>query len=387
MPTTPSVLPDGSVLLHIGPPKTGSTAIQRALHGSRAELAEHGVLYPGTRMRAQSAAAAVLGIGASVGREEPKIERWHALVDEIRRSELPRTCLSQEPFARADDAAVSRILDGLGAERTHVLYVARRLDKLVPSHWQERVKAWTELSFDDFLHRVLEEPDGPQGRRLWAPQDVGTVVARWAAQVGPDHVTILVSDEQDHELIPRTFESLLGLPAGMLVPPPDRSNTSLSFLEAEAIRALNRRAREDGWTQREYWKVVQRGVVPALAHRDRSADTRIRGLPDWALVQVAERAERQIAAIEQSGVRVVGDPERLRIRGKVEAVPVPAPVESIGLDLLADVVRGVRVGHDHLREQPRGRVDVTAQRDSLGARQLAQLLARRVANRFGVRRS
>lgn len=387
MPTTPHVLPDGSVLLHIGPPKTGSTAIQRALHGSRAELAAQGVLYPGTRMRAQSAAAAVLGIGASVGREEPKIQRWNALVEEIRRSELPRTCLSQEPFARADDAAVGRILDGLGAERTHVLYVARRLDKVVPSHWQERVKAWAELSFEEFLHRVLEDPGGPQGHRLWAPQDVGTVIARWAAQVGPDQVTILVSDEHDHELIPRTFEAMLGLPAGMLVPPPDRSNTSLSFVEAEAIRALNRRAREDGWTQREYWKVVQRGVVPALAHRDRSADARIRGLPDWALEQVAERAEQQIAAIEQSGVRVVGDPARLRIHGQVEAVPAPAPVEAIGLDLLVDFVGGVRAGHEQLREQPRPRVDVTTQRDNLGARQLLQLLARRVATRLGVRRS
>ncbi|MGY2872993.1 hypothetical protein ACVW00_000183 [Marmoricola sp. URHA0025 HA25] len=387
MPTAPDVLPEGSVLLHIGPPKTGSTAIQRALHGSRAELAAHGVLYPGTRMRAQSAGAAVLGIGASVGRDEPRIERWEALVDEIRRSDLPRTCLSQEPFARADDAAVGRILDGLGTERTHVLYVARRLDKLVPSHWQERVKAWTDLSYEDFLHRVLEEPDGPPGRRLWGPQDVGTVVGRWAARVGHDRVTVLISDEHDRELIPRTFEAMLGLPAGMLVPPPGRSNTSLSFVEAEAIRELNRRAHQDGWSQREYWKVVQRGVVPALAHRDRSADARIEGLPAWALEQVAERAERQIAEIQHSGVRVVGDPEQLRIRGVVEPAPVPEPVEAIGLDLLADLVSGLRAGYEQLHAKRRPPVDVAAQRDNLGARQLVQLLARRLASRVGVRRS
>ena len=140
-----TLLPEGSLLLHIGPPKTGSTAIQMALHSSRTALAEHGVLYPGTRMRARSAAAAVLGSGMPVGRDKPKIERWHGLVAEIRQTDLPRICLSHESFSRADDAAVGRILDGLGAERTHVVYVARRLDKVLPSHWQERVKAWTDL--------------------------------------------------------------------------------------------------------------------------------------------------------------------------------------------------------------------------------------------------
>jgi len=384
--TAPDLLPEGSVLLHIGPPKTGSTAIQRALHGSRAALAEHGVLYPGKRMRAQAAGAAVLGIGASVGRAEPKIARWHALVEEIRQSDLSRVCLSQEPFARADDAAVGRILDGLGADRTHVLYVARRLDRLVPSHWQERVKAWNELSFEDFLHRVLEEPDGPQGRRLWAPQDVGSVVGRWAARVGHDRVTVLVADEDDRDLMPRTFETMLGLPDGMLVPPPDRSNASLSFVEAEAIRRLNRTAREDGWSPREYWKLVQRGVVPALAHRDRSADARLRGLPDWALEQVADRAEQQIEALVGSGVRVVGDPEQLRIRGRVEPAPVPPPVTAVDLDLLADVVGGIRSGSAQLQGSRTPRA-LGSPHEELGARELLRRLAGRAARRLGVRRS
>ena len=35
------LLPDGSCLLHIGPYKTGSSALQASFHGSRAELARH----------------------------------------------------------------------------------------------------------------------------------------------------------------------------------------------------------------------------------------------------------------------------------------------------------------------------------------------------------
>jgi hypothetical protein len=353
-----TLLPEGSLLLHIGPPKTGSTAIQMALHNSRPELAEHGVLYPGTRMRARSAAAAVLGRGMPVGREKPRIERWHALVEEIRRSELPRVCLSHESFARADDAAVGRVLDGLGAERTHVVYVARRLDKVLPSHWQERVKAWSDVPFEDFLHRMLEDPDGPDGQRIWPPHDAGAVLGRWAAQVGHDRVTVMIADEQDRDLIPRTFETMLGLPDGMLEPPPERSNTSLSFTEAEAIRRLNRMARDHDWSPREYWKVMQRGVVQALAHRDRSQDSRIQGLPAWALEQVAERAERQVEQIQASGVRVVGDPDRLRIRGLVQPADVPAEVDSVPLDLLADLVRGAVDGaHGMHRDEAAARAE------------------------------
>lgn len=392
MSDSATLLPEGSLLLHIGPPKTGSTAIQMALHGSRAALAEHGVLYPGTRRRARSASSAVLGIGMPVGRDDPKMERWDALVEEITHTDLPRVCLSHESFARADDAAVDRVLDSLGAERTHVLYVARRIDKVLPSHWQERVKAWSDLSFEDFLHRLLDDPEGPQGRRMWPPHDVGAVVDRWAARVGRDQVTVLVSDERDHALIPRTFEAMLGLPQGMLLPPRERSNTSLSFVEAEAIRRLNRMAQDEGWSSRDYWKIMQRGVVQALARRDRSADARIQGLPAWALDQVAERADQQVKQIQGAGVRVIGDPERLRVRDRVEPADVPADVESVPLDLVADLVSGAVEGlrgmqRDDLASAARAQsVPAPSRSDDLSTRDLVRALGDRVARRLGLRR-
>ena len=38
-----SPIPEGARLVHIGPHKTGSTAIQVALHSARDRLGEHGV--------------------------------------------------------------------------------------------------------------------------------------------------------------------------------------------------------------------------------------------------------------------------------------------------------------------------------------------------------
>jgi hypothetical protein len=381
-------LPAGSLLLHIGPPKTGSTAIQQTLHESRDALAGHGVLYPGTRRRARSASSAVLGTGPAVGRERPRIELWHALVDEIRQTDLPRVCLSHENFSRADDDAADRILGDLGAERTHVVYVARRLDKVLPSHWQEHVKAWRTISYEDYLHRMLDDP--PAARTIWPPHDVAAVVDRWAARVGHDRMTILVADEQDRGLVPRTFEELLGLPAGMLVPSNRRSNTSLSYTEAEAMRAVNRMARERQWTPREYWQVVQVGIVDALAARSSDDDARIDGLPAWAFERVAERAERQVAAIGQSGVRVLGDVERLRVGAVAQPFELPPPVESVPLDLLAAMVQGTVEGaralhRRELREARRGTSRPEAA-ETLDGRRLLRLLAGRVARRTGLRR-
>jgi hypothetical protein len=363
-PTEPHALPAGSLLLHIGPPKTGSTAIQQTLHESRQTLAEHGVLYPGTRRRARSASSAVLGSGPAVGRERPRIEQWHALVEEIRRSNLPLACLSHENFSRADDAAVDRILGDLGAEHTHVVYVARRLDKVLPSHWQEHVKAWRTLSYEEYLHRMLDEP--PPGKTIWAPHDVAAVVGRWAARVGHDHVSVLVADEHDRGLVARTFETMLGLPEGILVPSERRTNTSLSFTEAEALRAVNRMAREQEWTPREYWQVVQVGIVDALGRRSSGADARIAGLPAWALDEVAARADRQVAAIGASGVRVLGDPEQL--------------------DLLAAMVQGAVDGAGALRRRELRAAERSRAPEELDGRRLLRLLAGRVARRTGLRR-
>jgi hypothetical protein len=160
----------------------------------------------------------------------------------------------------------------------------------------------------------------------------------------------------------------------------------MGFAETEAVRRLNRLALDEDWAPREYRQIVQREVVRRLKNRE-SDGPRIGGIPPEAFDRVAELADAQIEAIRSAGVHVVGDPERLRVRGQVDPTPLPPEVESVGLDLLADIVSGVRAGSSRSAQRPRPQPDVRAQRDNLGARQLLQLLARRVATRVGVRRS
>jgi hypothetical protein len=384
---TSLLLPEGSVLLHIGPQKTGSTAIQMAMHLGRDELAQHGVHYAGAKHTPREAGWAVLGKGSAVGRPAARARAWEDLVAEIRDSPLPRVCLSNEDFALADDAAAGRIVDGTGPERTHLVFVARRVDKLLPSHWQERVKARLTLSYEDFLDQSLRPgADDWETGLLWGPQDVTATVERWSQYVDRDRISVIVADEDDRTVLPRAFESMLGLPVGTLVPPRERSNSSLSYPATEVLRRINRLGYDEDWTSTEYWRLVQAGVVQRLKERVDADQPRLRGIPAKFFDQVAERGDQQITALLSAGVQVIGDPERLRIRDRVEPVEPPSPVETIPLDLLADVVSGVRRGAEKLRRAEQRAATRASRREvrDPSNRQLLSLIGRRIRRRMRV---
>lgn len=382
--TDPSPIPTGALLLHIGPQKTGSTAIQMSMHENRADLAAQGVLYPGQEMRPREAGWAVLGGGSAVGRPAPRMQRWTELLEELRASSLPRVCVSNEDFGRADEAAIERIMSGLGSENTHLVLVARRLDKLLPSHWQERVKARMTLDYEAFLHHVLDDPDRDwESRVTWEPHDIRLLLSRWGAYIPPERTTVIVSDEADRQLIPHAFESLLGLEPGTLKPPRENSNTSLTFTQTEAVRAVNAMARAEEWSQEQYWRIVQAGVVKDLRSAPDEGGPRITGLPAWAHALVADRSDAQADAIRDAGVNVVGDPDRLRIRETVAPADVPPPLTSVPLDLLGRVVRGAVDGSASLhRRELRAAVRQARAESHPSGRELVRMLGARVLHRF-----
>lgn len=387
--TDPTLLPEGSLLLHIGPQKTGSTAIQTAMHYSRSALAEHGVLYPGTLPYPHEAGWSVMGFGSPVGQPDPRPETWTDLAAELTSTTLPRACLSNEDLARADDAAVQRILDGVGAERTHLFFVARRLDRLLPSYWQQRLKARMTLSYDDFLHYLLDEQrDEWEYRLAWDPHDVAAIIARWGRHLPADRITVLVADEQDRSQLPSTFATMLGAPVELFEPHQDFSNLSMTYTEAEVVRRLNRLYAEQEWTPQQYWRLIQTGAIKTLPNTRLPGEPAITGLPSWAYDRVAERARAQADAITASGCRVIGDPSTLLLTGNVEPAELPPPVEAISLDLLADTVRGVVEGAERLyrgeiKKARRARRQARARSvDELSARELARILGARAVRRL-----
>ena len=77
---------------------------------------------------------------------------------------------------------------------------------------------------------------------------------------------MLVTDEADRGLQPRTFERLLGLDEGLLTPGP-HTNTSLSMERIEFCRQVNLAVESRGWVGNKRLKPPAAPCCPACASR------------------------------------------------------------------------------------------------------------------------
>lgn len=340
------LLPEGARLLHIGPYKTGSTAIQATMFAAKDQLADYGVAYPGSFRRVVRPGYAVLNWSPRA-KSTPTMDEWYAFTKEVADAGDKRVCISTEDFGSIRRVAkVREIVDDLGGERVHVLAVARNFAKLLPSQWQERVKSYDERSYELWLRAVLFGPEDDHAHsRFWASHDIEKMASRWLPVVGPDRFTLIVSDDSDRALLPNTFERMLGLPDGLLQLS-QTSNASLTMNGTEVLRRVNELFSENGWPDEVYRHTMQRGLVPGLRDAPVSeVDERIPPLPRWAAERAAELSEKRIEAIKSLGIRVVGDPDRLRVDVPADAADTVAVPGTISVDAmvfgLEGVVRGI----------------------------------------------
>jgi hypothetical protein len=299
-------LPAGTRLVHIGPPKTGTTSIQAALWAARPELLRQDVRLVGWSRNPARAAQAVTRRAPPGSDVPPGIGAWKRLLGEFTRSHEARAIVSSEHFAWADADAVQRIRDDLGSSRMHVVVTLRPLARVLPSNYQQIVQAGGSDTFEAFLVRLFRPAPGQAPHGFWYLQRHDELLARWADVVGPDHVTAVVVDDADHGFLFRVFESLLGLRPGTLQPVPDLSNRSLTLPESEAIRAFNAEFWREGLSRPLHMRVV-RAATSVMRRREPPADEPRLIVPAWARVRAEHVAREMATAIASSGVRVVGD--------------------------------------------------------------------------------
>ena len=343
-------LPAGSTLLHIGPQKTGSTAIQAAFHARRADLAEHGVAYPGDAAKPVRAFQAGLGFGMGRGGVPPRKAAWRSFRREIEEAADLRVLVSLESMGRLRDERLDRVVTELGGAQPHVVAVARRYDRLLPSQWQQRLKAGERRSYDAWLRRVLDpEPSGvghPDSHSLWLPHHTAHLVRRWADRVGADNVTVVIAREGDRQRVLTAFESLLGLPHGFLPTVENAANRSLSLQEAELLRAGNEAfASIPKATDRDWHTLISRGLVPALVKRPLpEGHDPLPPLPDWARELVEELSDQRIDELPRLGVRLVGDLDDLRLPAVSASVDRGPDPDTVTIETAVQALEGIAAG-------------------------------------------
>lgn len=207
-------LNDGEILLHIGVHKTGTTALQGAFANSRKALRSQGVAYPGDKVSHYFASLAVVGQrrGWKTGGQHLPMQSWTDLVDEVRRT-TGKIALSSEAFCEANDEVAERIVADLGGARVKVAITLRPLEQLIPSTWQQYIKAGTSVPYDTWLADTMQGPGTakPITPSFWKRNDHAALVERWCRIVGPERVAVVIVDSSDRNGVYRSFESLIGV--------------------------------------------------------------------------------------------------------------------------------------------------------------------------------
>lgn len=313
--TSVQPIPKGGLLLHIGPHKTGTTTVQRAFVARRDALAEHGVAYPSKSEAPHGAVIARLRTRRGWYDEiEPgPVRRWERLCA-ITRSLTDTVVISSEALCHADDGQAREVCGELHPGSAHVVITLRPLEQLLPSMWQEYVKAGWTTPYAEYLEWTLRRPGDAANPvwTFWVRQDHGRLVERWSRALGAENVTVIVADRGRPRLLLDAFEDLLALPRNFLDGgAAGISNRSLTWAECEMLRAVNTFARRE-LTWEQYNALLRMGAFRELVDGRRPApDETPLGLPDWATSEARSHSRQAVDRIRAAGVRVVGSLDAL----------------------------------------------------------------------------
>jgi hypothetical protein len=384
-------LPANARLLHIGLPKTGTTALQNAAAERRPELLRQGVRYPGRSPNHRVAVSGLMGRRWGWSGPEsstPSIKPWRQLLAEIEADPGRRCWIGHEFVSESDDATAARFGAELGPS-LQVVITLRSFGSLLTSSWQQFLKTGTSHPFEHWLRRVLADPpDQKVTPTFHRRNDQAGLVRRWAGVAGPDQVIVIVVDKERPDALPTAFEDLLGLSRGTLAV--DRSdgliaNRSMSAIESELLRRLNVVVKQGDLGWRQYERLIRNGAAARLlAARTPGPDEPPVRLPEWAREVALERGAAYRDAIAASGVRVIGDLDQLATAppsgepGDLEAIPIDAAVQGLLGVISVAAGRGLDL-EPELPPVERADRSTTA----VPTRDLAAVVGRRVGRRLG----
>ncbi len=217
------------------------------------------------------------------------------------------TLISHETLALARPDHIERAVTSFETDDVRVVITCRDLARQVPAVWQETVKNRSETQYSDFLDQLFVTWRRGPGRppSFWGAQDVGALVGRWGAAVGAAKVTVVTVPPSgaDRAELWRRFRQATDLPE-IDYAFPRSDNPSLGVAEAELLRRLNPLLKDTlDWPH--YDVLVKRKLAEAvLGPLDPHGKVT---LPRTAWDDLAEISAAQVAALEKSGVTVVGD--------------------------------------------------------------------------------
>jgi len=332
------------IFLHIGVPKTGTTALQAALANSRKDLAKQNVIYPSQWRNAHHRAAWAVtertwGWKGRGGTTTP-MKHWDQLVSEAKTSK--KVILSSEFFCEANQNQANKIVQDLGNRELEVVITLRPFGKLLPSAWQQYLKYGVKLTYEEWLQAILNGPrEKAPTPTFWMRHDHPVLIKRWLNLVGKENVSLVVVDDSNHDFIYQAFEQILGLEVGTLQKRKEKiSNRSMTLAEAEFLRQINLRQPESS-TWDKYESFVRRSMMHEILNTPiAEAKPEKVTTPVWATEKANQIAKQYFDEISKMNLKVIGELEQvaLEISGaKEQQLP-----ETISIATVAIGMQGVQ---------------------------------------------
>lgn len=353
----PKVFPLGTVFLHIGPHKTGTTALQNALFNERDTLLRHNVNYITTedgRGNANLAARAIRNKPSQKHEAQVAVpmKYWNNIVRQASGSSADYSVISGEGFADCDDNEIHRIAKELAPGRLRIVVTLRPLAKILSSQWQQYIQnamfkhdfgEWLGRTLSSFDHSPLSERKQPEG--FWRRHGHDLLVKRWAFADTLKAPILIVADEGEPRAIMQGFEALTSLPEGTLQPGAVLTNRSLTLPEIEVVRSYYTRLYDQGFQQRVYRRgsAIRPGLIFKENRRPLLSEPRLE-IPGQYSDEVVNLSSIIVDNLKQQKIHLFGDLNQLRLAPASNSSNNAAPL--IPIDLAALLVVGMleRVG-------------------------------------------
>lgn len=296
------------VILHVGTMKSGTSYLQALIFAEKERLAASGVLVPGKTWGVQSRA-----IQQAIGIADTERTVWERMLGDVAEHRGGPSIISMEFLAPVKIKRATRIVNELGGD-VDVVFTVRDLNRTLVSMWQETIQNGRSWTWEHYHSEVAAHAPGAgegvhdrgsAAGSFWRQQHVVRLVRDWSEIVGPERVSLVTVPQPgaDRSELARRFGEATGVDFG-----PDpvvrTANESLGLASILALRRLNEQLDEAGVSSKQMFRLRKRVLAKTVLAARRSLEPSL-GLPveDW----VVEQTRHTVAALAESGVRIIGD--------------------------------------------------------------------------------
>lgn len=314
--------------LHVGHAKTGTSYLQSAFWGSRAALADAGLLLPLDGPGHHFGLALALRGDLDASMDAPMaFTAEDRLVKQLSRSSSPRALVTHEVLAAVSAAEAARFRSRISNREIHIVLTVRDLRRQVPAEWQQRIKTRSTLTYEKFLDGVVNHSE--RGAKFWRVQDTFDVAERWRGELPADRVHIVTTPPAGAAptLLLERFCSVLGVDPAVVDTDRSRRNESLGAQQVELMRRVNVALGDRLPHPRAgYNRVAKNEFANAVLAAQKGARLELpASLDEWC----ASEAQRIVDQIRSAGYDVVGDLDELLPPVRDDATEQPVTDEQV----------------------------------------------------------